>query len=286
MPGAHSIALGVYVRGHPTYREALDRYVGLAGRPPALVHLFRNWTDVTAEFDPILADEMSRPSATLMISWQPPAGGIEAIASGEQDAYVRAYARAVRAWGEPLLLRFAHEMNGDWIPWLTSGAAYCVAWRRVHRLFAEEGTTDVQWVWCPHVTDARARPFEPWYPGHDVVDWVGLDGYNWGRSQRGTRWRSFDAIFADSYGDIRALAPGKPVMLAEVGCAEEGGDKATWIRDAFLDAIPARYVGLQAVVWFNAYPRGHANWRVDSSPAALEAWREVVTHGLYGGSVP
>jgi hypothetical protein len=115
------------------------------------------------------------------------------------------------------------------------------------------------------------------------VEWLALDGYNWGRSQRLSRWRSFDAIFAESYARITALAPGAPLMLAEVGCAERGGDKAAWIRGAFESAIPQRYPALGAVVWFNANPRGHADWRVESSPRSLEAWREVVRSERYGG---
>src|SRR5918992_3851186 len=111
------IALGAYVRGYPTDPGAMDRYADLAGRWPALVHVFRNWADATRHFDPQLAEEVASHDAVLIITWQPPAGSIGAIADGGYDGYAREYARAVRAWGGPLLLRFAHEMNGEWIPW-------------------------------------------------------------------------------------------------------------------------------------------------------------------------
>ncbi len=97
------------------------------------------------------------------------------------------------------------------------------------------------WVWCPYVHDRGVRRFEPYYPGHDVVDVVALDGYNWGRRRWWHRWRSFDAIFGASYARLRRLAPDKPIILAEIGCAETGGNKAAWMRQTMQKAIPERY---------------------------------------------
>jgi beta-mannanase len=224
-----------------------------------------------------------------MISWQPPAGDLRLVADGEWDEYVTGYARAVAAVSVPLLLRFAHEMNGEWIPWRSSPESFRAAWRHVHAVFAAQGADNVRWVWSPHVPDARAERFEAYFPGPDVVDWLALDGYNWGRSRPGTRWREFDDIFGSAYRDLVALAPGRPVMLAEIGCAEEGGEKAAWIRQAFGPALTASYPEVAGVVWFHAFPRGHADWRVDSSPSALEAWREVVIDermSLTGSGIP
>jgi beta-mannanase len=174
-------------------------------------------------------------------------------------------------------------MNGSWIPWRSSPRAFRDAWLRVRGIFAASGADNVEWVWSPHVRGLRASRFEPYFPGADAVEWLALDGYNWGRSQRLSRWRSFDAIFAESHARITALAPDAPLMLAEVGCAEGGGDKAAWIRDAFGAAIPERYPAVRGVVWFNANPPGHADWRVESSPESLDAWRQVVASERYGG---
>jgi hypothetical protein len=285
MDTQQGIALGVWVRGFPTDPDAVDRYRRLTGHSPAVIHLFRNWTDATGTFDPALADAIAATDAVPMISWQPPAGDLAAGARGEHDAYVQAYAAAVAAWGGRLLLRPAHEMNGEWIPWRSDPAAFREAWHRLRWIFAEEGASNAIWVWSPHVIDRRAADFAPYFPGADAVDWLALDGYNWGRSQRSTRWQSFDAIFADSYRRITDLAPDLPVMLAEIGCAEEGGDKAAWIRDALLDAVPNRYPAVRCVAWFHDAPTGHADWRVDSSPEALTAWREVAADARYEGRI-
>jgi beta-mannanase len=155
------------------------------------------------------------------------------------------------------------------------------AWRRVRERFDEVGAHNAIWVWCPYVHERGSERFEPYYPGHDVVDVVGLDGYNWGRRRWWHRWRSFDAVFADSYAALRQLAPDTPIVLPEIGCAEVGGDKAAWMRDAMLHAIPERYPGIEAVIWFDHHRPENPDWRIESSPAALAAWREIVADPSY-----
>lgn len=215
-----------------------------------------------------------------MISWEP-WQGLAPIVAGELDGYVRTYAAAVAAHHRPLLLRFAHEMNAAGIPWYGPPSLYRQAWTRVHRIFEESGATNTNWVWSPYVRSRSIGPFESFYPGDDLVDWVALDGYNWGRRRWWDRWPGFDAIFAASYASLRALAPDKPMMLAEIGASERGGDKAAWMRDALLRAVPEQYPDISAVVWFNENRPDHADWRVDSSAAALDAWLEVVADPRY-----
>src|SRR5205823_6909101 len=100
-------------------------------------------------------------------------------------------------------------------------ASYIAMWRHVHDVFVEEGATNVRWVWSPNVDYPGATPFEAMYPGDDYVDWVALDGYNWGGSNGYTPWRSFTGVFGASYFRLARLTT-KPLMIAEVGCVEVG----------------------------------------------------------------
>lgn len=268
------IGLGVYPAGFPVNRDALTRYTAVAGRPPAIVHYFRNWGRDQA-FDPAAAQLVHEVGAVPMISWQPTAG-LEPIANGEWDDYLAAYAPAVAAYGHPLLLRFAHEMNLPQIPWFGPAATFLAAWRRVHGAFAAAGAQNVQWVWSPYVNARGVADLSSYFPGEALVDWPALDGYNWGRRRRWQRWPSFDHLFAPSLAMLDQLMPGAPVMLAEIGCAPRGGDKAGWMRDALLHAIAERHRQIRAVVWFDEDKRGHADWRIDSSAESLAVWREAV----------
>ena len=228
----------------------------------------------------------TKNGAIPMISWEPWPGPLRPIVVGERDAYIRRYATAAASFGAPLLLRFAHEMNLRGIPWSGSAELYRSAYQRVHAIFGAAGARNVRFVWSPYVQGPNATQFVRYYPGDAHVDWLALDGYNWGRQRLRNRWASFDAIFAESYRAMLDLAPEKPLMLAEVSCADRGGDKASWMRDSLLEAIPNRYPAIRAVVWFNQNRLDHADWRVDSSPEALHVWREAAADPRYSLTGP
>jgi len=210
-----------------------------------------------------------------MVTWD--GASLDEIVSGRADALIRARARAVRAFRAPLFLRFAAEMNGDWLPW--SGVAngrdpdeYVLAWRRVHSIFGEEGASNAIWVWCVNSADVPREPwnsFTRYYPGDAYVDWVGVDGYNWGTTREWSSWQSFASIFDPLY---RGFAGRKPIMISEVSSAEEGGSKAAWIASA-ARTLKTRFPAVRAVVWFNIDKE--ADWRIDSSASALRAFRAL-----------
>jgi beta-mannanase len=222
-----------------------------------------------------------------MVTWEPrnwldpgqrfPLG---AIASGAYDGYLRESAQAAAAWHHPILVRFAHEMNGGWYPWGTgvkgnSPRVYVAAWRHVVQIFREEGATNVRWVWTPYVENGDRFPFMRYFPGNAWVDWIGLDGLNGGGV---FGWRPFAKIFSASYRDLTRLSS-RPVMLAEVGTGEEGGDKAAWVRGALRRVIP-QFGHVKAVVWFNERFHG-IDPRVYSSHRALNAFRSAAASPRY-----
>ena len=215
-----------------------------------------------------------------MLTWVPK-DGLGPILRGERDADILAYAEALGSLDYRLLLRFGQEMNLPAMDSFGPPADFVAAWRRIRHSFDLIGTDNISWVWCPYVHERGTRRFEPYYPGDDVVDVVGLDGYNWGRRRWWHRWRSFHAVFGASYAALRRLAPDKPIILAEIGCAETGGDKAVWMRRAMLRDIPERYPSVEAVVWFDHHRSDHPDWRIESSPAAIAAWRQIAADPRY-----
>jgi hypothetical protein len=218
-----------------------------------------------------------------LITWEPYDRPLHAIAAGDYDSYIRESARAAAAWREPIFLRFAHEMNGDWYPWGlgvggNTAADYKDAWRHVVRIFRQEGADNVRFVWSPNVNDTGDYPFKPLYPGDQVVDWVALDGYNFG-AEYGD-WESFTELFKGSYAAMNELTS-KPLMIAETSSAEGGGDKAAWIRSALSCELPSRLPRVHALVWFDRDYEGR-DWRIDSSSASLAAFRAAIASPTYG----
>lgn len=305
-PLKEPVALGAFTSDSLEFTAAapwnpvkIDEYTGKVGTPPAIVMWYQDWEyDEIRAFDPAKMDAVVERGAMPMVTWEPwdhakgkkqPRYALRRIADGKYDCYIERWARDAAAWGKPVYLRFAHEMNGNWYPWSASvngntSDEYVAAWRHVVDIFRREGATNVYWVWSPVVAYQGTTPFEELYPGDDYVDWVGLGGHNFGTSQGWTSWRTLTELFGPSYDEITALAPGKPFMIAEVSSSEVGGDKAAWIRSAFGTEIPDRMPKTRAVVW---YDKDRAtNWQVDSSPSSLEAYSEAAASPAYGGRLP
>jgi hypothetical protein len=217
-----------------------------------------------------------------LISWGGPALG--SVVSGANDAMIRARADSIRALGSPVFLRWAWEMNGNWSPydgthstaWGPTGGPrmYVQAWRRIHTLFAQEGATNVVWVWSPNGSDVPAQSWNHWsryYPGDAYVDWVGVDAYNWGNSQPWSSWSSLSSMIAPIYADYGAR---KPIMVAETASTEQGGDKAAWLKSV-QSSLQSQFPSVAALVYFDQSKE--TNWRVDSSPATLAAFRALAS---------
>jgi beta-mannanase len=195
--------------------------------------------------------------------------------SGSYDGLIRERAQAVRSLGFPIFIRLMHEMNGDWFPWCCDAPRYRESWRRVHDIFAEEGAVNVAWVWSP--TPSRSG-WQAYYPGDDYVDWIGASVYNWGTTQAPWKWRSLAEVLEPFYTDVADR--GKPIMLAEVGSAEQGGNKAAWVLHGAA-ALEEAFPDVKA--WIHQeYTDGTADWRVESSSESLVAYRRIVRGEYFG----
>ncbi len=131
-------------------------------------------------------------------------------------------------------------------------------------------------------SDGRV-PFDKVYPGDAYVDWLGIDGYNWGTTQSWSSWTGLAEVFRPSYGKLVNMTD-KPMMIAETASTELGGDKAAWIRQGFLDDVPFTFPRVRAIIRFDE--NKGTDWRVNSSLASLAAYSEVAASSSYQGRLP
>ncbi|MGN6255419.1 MAG: Ig-like domain-containing protein [Solirubrobacterales bacterium] len=211
------------------------------------------------------------------------------VISGRYDSYIREFATKAKAWGHPLFLRFDWEMNGHWFPWHegvngNQPGEFVTAWRHVHDIFASVGATNVTWVWCPNVEYSGATPLASDYPGDAYVDWVGLDGYNWGTNpNKPDKWKTFSQVYSASYKNIvNNIAPSKPMMVGEVASSEYGGSKATWIKE-MLSQVPTEFPKIRALLWFDKYD-SNMDWPIETSSTATSAFAEGIQSSAYVGN--
>lgn len=280
------VAVGVYIPGATEDPSLINAYESQVGRDPAIVSYYRDWTRPLIE--PDVLEAVWSHDAVPMITWEPwnqhdesEYYPLSAIAAGRYDRFIGESARASAAWGQPILIRFAHEMNGSWYPWGRgrngdTPAAYKAAWRHVVSVFRAEGAVNVKWVWTPYVLNGHRFPFRRYYPGDSWVDWAGLDGLN-GGSVFG--WRPFWQIFEDSYRQLVRLTP-RPLILAEVASTEAGGHKAAWLSHALRRSLP-RMPHIRAIVWWADPTDRRGDFGIDSSPGALQALRAGIATARY-----
>jgi hypothetical protein len=291
------VALGAYIPGAPSDPSAIDRFARQVGVMPRNVMWYQMWSGAWNDFYARGANAILARGAMPMITWEPWTGGgsldnprwsLRAILRGDHDAYIRSWTRAVARWGRPLYVRPMHEMNGDWTPWSpgvngNTAAQFRSAWRHIVTIARNQGADNIRWVWCPNVAYPGSTPFASVWPGPGYVDWMCLDGYNWGTTQQNSSWRSLRSTFGPSVSALASLSA-KPIMVGETASSEHGGSKAAWILNGF-NALPEVMPRIRAVVWFNKAQDG-ADWPIGTSSASLQAFRTVAALPVYAGRLP
>jgi hypothetical protein len=276
-PGGPPGALfGAYVQGTSSKADvqmaAVERREHDLGRRLAINHHFYPWDQ---EFPTVREEADLQAGRIPLISWNGKDTLSLGIGLGQHDDLIKTRARAVKALGQKVMIRWMWEMDGrKKAEDSRHPALYVAAWRRIHDVFAAEGATNVQWVWCPNATAFRPedeRNAPAYYPGDEYVDWICADGYNWAPGRQGDQWRSFASIYGAFYE--WGMARAKPLMVGEFGAQERNpGEKAQWLTDA-REALKTRFPGIKAVVYFDA--NKDYDWRVTSSPETLAAFRDM-----------
>jgi Glycosyl hydrolase family 26 len=273
--------VGIAVAGAPTDLSEAASIAARTGAALDQVTFYSAWSR-GGDFPAADASRIADTGAVPELTWEPwdpaagldqPAYALDRITAGAHDAYLKRWATQVKAWGRPLVIRFAHEMNGDWYPWAegvngNGTGDHAAAWRHVVDVFRRAKVGNVTWTWAANVPYPGSTPLASLYPGDAYVGRVGLDGYNWGTTQAWSSWQSFGDLFGPGVAELRSIST-RPVHVSETGAPEAaGGDKAAWIADmwAWLDAHPE----VRGVTWFSFLKE--ADWRIDSSEASLGAW--------------
>jgi hypothetical protein len=191
--------------------QTLEQYAATLGRAPAVAVSFAPFpfSDQDAANVEAAKDQVRAHGGILLLTLEPHDGlaAVTQAATDELAGMLDGYNRQ----GVPVIVRFAHEMNGSWYPWGQQPQAYKAAFGRVadsvHRLAPGSAM-----MWAPnygggypftggqyqarpttiahHLLDTdhdgnldnTDDPYAPYYPGDEAVDWVGMSLYHWGNT--------------------------------------------------------------------------------------------------------
>lgn len=259
-----------------------------------VISVYRAWNECRIEDDTVWLDRLKGGSRDVLLTWEPwrlpedgeaasrdqPGFSLKQLLSGRYDSYILAFARALSEFSQTVYLRLMHEMNGNWYPWCGSvnqnrTELFVPAWNHISNLVRCQSSSNISLVWSPYAASypgGAGNALSDYFPGDSTVDWVALDGYNWGTAQPEIGWQSFENIFQDAYQSITKISR-RPLMIAETGCSESGGDKARWIREAF-DALENGFDRVEMLVWFDV--KKECDWRIASSRSSLEAFKAAM----------
>jgi hypothetical protein len=255
---AHGAYLGAWIHPVPAggrgssfavERRSLPAVRAAVGRPLGILAVYAPWREPAPVAD--LATITGQGSIPLL-SWGCAPNGPE-VAGGADDRQITAYARALKAFAKPVLLRWCWEMNlvrGH--PEVGGPSGFVSAWDHIRNLFRQAGATNVSFVWCPALRGVDPTPY---FPGAADVDWIGVDGYD----QSGTS--TFSDLFSGFYRQW--VGQGRPMMVAETGAVSAG-------QTAYLGSIADALPGLPAfkgLVYFDATGPS-ASWQLTASGLA------------------
>lgn len=260
--------------------KTLSKFELLIGRQATYQGTFVHLGNGNA-FPSELAEPLEDAGETLVIFWEAmdynrepakqPEFSDDAINSGQWDQEIRDLAAAMHDYTAPVIFVPFSEMNGDWTPtgqglYANTPDKYKMAYRKVWNIFHEPSIYNdkVKFAWV--VNNEPADVIADYFPGRDVVDYVGLDGFNWGDP-----WQSYTEAFTPSLKELHKL--GRPILITSFASAA-GPEKAAWMHDAFLRIQTNPHI--VGWIWFNF--KKEQDWRVESDAGALKMFRQAVQH--------
>ena len=281
---------GLHTREAPWFMGEVDYISRLIGKAPNNLLFFSNWS---TGFPAEQVRNVWGRGMTPQIAWEPVIPGADTqptlreIADGSWDGYIDEWADAAAAHGQPIVLRLASEMNGNWYSWSeqTNGnneGDFVDMWRHVHGRFEAAGADNVVWLWSVNRSNNLKTDIATYWPGEEYTDWVGISGY-W-RGFQGAPEPTFDAIFDQTLNELRALTA-KPILLAEIGAGTNvDSDRVQWLNTVFAGlTVNPDVIGF---VYFNDTKAG-GDWRIQFSQQMVDAFANGVAGDRWqSGALP
>ncbi|MFJ4206960.1 glycoside hydrolase family 26 protein [Paenarthrobacter sp. NPDC089675] len=206
LPPADGALFGVNLDWH---NKSLATFAADLGHKPAVSVSFTEFPLTAKDEDDLArAAEQIRADGQMMLLTLEPHDGLGTVT----DATASALAKDLNKFnqdGVPVIVRFAHEMNGSWYPWSQQPQKYIAAFKTLATAVHTEAPGSAM-MWAPNYGGGypfaggtyEAKPgtaeflaldtngdgiitmqddaYAPYYPGDDAVDWVGMSLYHWG----------------------------------------------------------------------------------------------------------
>lgn len=292
---AHGLYFGAYIEQDQIARQNDNRYRDfneLTGKNHSIFFTYHRYGE---SFPIAFAQQVKAVGGAIQLSLQPERG----LAEVKDNAYLRQFARAANQAGLPIFLRFASEMNGDWVTWHGNPSLYREKFQLVAKVMKEEAP-NVAMVWVPN--SVPVHNIHHYYPGDKSVDWVGVNIYSV-PFFNGNVDEPADHVNPLNLLDpiYEAYAARKPIMIGEfasshftlAGNQDVTNFGITKMRQ-FYEGIRIKYPRVKAIHWFSvntleapfvAEERRLNNYSLTDNERFLDAYKEIIRHPAYRSKV-
>jgi hypothetical protein len=203
-------------------------------------------------------------------------------ARGDYAEHARSLARNLVAAGlGDSVIRLAHEANGNWYPDSIGDTPeqydeWRQFWRQTVLAMRSVPGANFRFDWCVNAA-YRAIPLVQYYPGDDVVDFVGVDAYDSGIAASTPVDQRWPIVYGRD-GGVRdvlrfAKAHGKPLTIPEWGVAppskmQSGGDDPGYVHGI------AAVVRDNTVAYHSYFYKYEWATQLAEGPRSLAAYRQ------------
>lgn len=260
--------------------SAITTFETLVGKQMSIYATFVHWGN-EKEFPMLYTSSVRDAGKTMLIFWEAtdynnssvnqPQFNYDSINAGSWDSYFTQFAKDAATYNGPVILIPFSEMNDNSTPWGgqvngNTPQKFITAYQRIRGFF--KNATNVKFGWSPNNVSSpqtAQNDLDAYYPGDAYVDYVGVDGFNFGNP-----WQTWSQVFDKALTQLSKH--NKPMLISSTASAA-GSNKATWISDGFGTQIK-NYPLVQGWVWFNE--NKEANWLINSDATSLAAFKSVL----------
>jgi len=255
------VAIGLYRPELPYNVNSVRAIEDSLKAPVSIISFYQAWGESEVhEFALDACKDLHTQGFTPMITWEPWIQGfsqfrtapsdstVPVILSGRLDSYIKQWARSCVSYAKPIFVRIAHEVSNAVYPWGpehgVSPEMYASLWRHIHTIFTEQGASNALFVWTPFVPADTL-----FFPGTEVVDWIGLDIFNFGSFSASGLWIDYYSVTKSLYDHVTGY--NLPIMIAELGSTNAGGNKINWFRQMVRDMANNQFPEIKSIVFFD-----------------------------------
>lgn len=292
---ASGVYIGAYIEQDAIIKQAGNRFKNFNSTFGKQHAMYYNYHNYGTAFPAQTAELLKEAGAAFQISLEPNQG----LAEVKDDQYLRQFARDAKASGIPIFLRFASEMNGDWVRWTGNPDLYKQKFQLVAKVMKEEAP-NVAMVWVPN--SVPSHNIDPYYPGDAAVDWVGMNLYSVPFAN-GDKSQPADSVNPLDYLDVvyDKYSSRKPMMIAEFAAshfsAADGKDKTAFNQNKmhlFYEGVMLKYPRVKSINWFSVDTltatwvnpsRRLNNFSLTVNPTVKSTYASIINNPYYLSSV-